>query len=72
MRAALAAVALLAAAGTAMAEDARPKGHPASETSVPDAAPAADTKTVTGSRDQGQEQRQMNATEKGKVEKTGK
>ena len=72
MRALLAAGLVLGLAGTAWAEDARPARGPASETSVPSAAPAAGTKTVTGSEDQGATIKEMNASEKQKVEKTGK
>ncbi len=74
MRVLLAAAAIGCALGLApaMAEDARPAGHPASETSVPDAAPPADTTTTTGSDEQNPVIRQMNAAEKSKVDRTGK
>jgi hypothetical protein len=62
----------LAWAAPATAEDARPAGHPASETSVPNSAPPATTTTTTGAHDQKPVIREMNQQEKDKIDKAGK
>ena len=50
----------------------RPRGGPASESSVPSAAPPASTTQTTGSTAQGPEVQGMNEAEKAKVEAKGK
>ena len=50
----------------------RPRGGPASESSVPSAAPPASTTQATGSTAQGPEVQGMNEAEKAKVEAKGK
>ena len=50
----------------------RPTGAPASEVSVPNTAPPAGTKQVTGSTSQDPKIKQMNAEEKAKLDKAGK
>ena len=50
----------------------RPRGGPASESSVQSAAPAASTTQTTGSTAQGPEVQGMNEAEKAKVEAKGK
>ncbi len=50
----------------------RPRGGPASESSVPSAAPPASTTQTTGSTAQGSEVQGMNDAEKSKVEAKGK
>lgn len=76
----LAAPVLGAQAQTAAAQSAapqgstpvRPRGGPASESSVPSAAPPASTTQTTGSTAQGPEVQGMNEAEKAKVEAKGK
>ncbi len=63
---------LLPGVALAQSTPVRPTGAPASETSVPNTAPAAGTKQVTGSTAQDPKIKQMNTEEKAKVEKTGK
>ena len=55
-----------------LAADARPAGHPASETSIPSPAPPATTATITGSKQQTPAVRKLNQAEKDKVGKAGK
>ena len=80
MRRLLLAALLLMPALTAQAQTAapqasspvRPRGGPASESSVPSAAPPASTTQTTGSTSQGPEVKGMNEAEKAKVEAKGK
>ena len=50
----------------------RPRGGPASESSMPSAAPPASTTQTTGSTSQGPEVKGMNEAEQAKVEAKGK
>ena len=71
----LLAPALAAQAQTALPQGSspvRPRGGPASESSVPSAAPPASTTQTTGSTSQGPEVKGMNEAEKAKVEAKGK
>lgn len=59
-------------AQTPPTDKARPAGHPAVQNSVPNAAPPATTERTTGATDQNPTVKQMNATEKKKLETEGK
>lgn len=71
MRVLLAAL-FLTGAAYAQTTPVRPTGAPASETAVPNSAPPAGTKQVTGSTSQDPKIKRMNAEEKAKVDKAGK